>query len=219
MSEITLENSIIDGLSSKGVLAYVAIRRCDGKICTTAVLAESVRSQSGAMLEGLKELELAAPGLLRKQGTKWLCGSCAVEGGGEVISVASDRFRMFVDDLKLYWDSLTDSSPFSFTPADGAAIRRLLTNYQAWGKEQWLPALRFRWISVHKYGSASPTQPFHEWIPKLPSYSGGPLDRFGKPIHAESERHAKVTDIQRGNREAGSRFLDNIRRRSEGGSD
>ena len=64
--EVTIDTSIVEGLSSNGVLAYVAAKIADGTEATTAALAGLVRCRTGVMLEGIKELAVAAPELVAK---------------------------------------------------------------------------------------------------------------------------------------------------------
>lgn len=216
--EVSLEKSIIDNLSSRGVLAYVAVKIAWGTQATTAALADLVRAQTSAMLEGLKELSLAAPGLVRKDKSRWVCGNAHFGNSEPVQTLESGRFQLFMDDMKKYWDFLNQDIPFEVTPADGMAIRRFLSNHRAWTQDEWRQALNNRKASV-KLGQASRTEPFHVWMDKLATYAAGPLDRFYKPL--EGDRHGKVIGIQHANREAGSRFLDRIRARegAKGGGD
>ena len=73
--EIILDSSIIEQLSSNGVLAYIAVKMADGTEATTAALAGLVRSKTGNMLDGLKDLAVAVPELVAKAPkNKWRCG-------------------------------------------------------------------------------------------------------------------------------------------------
>jgi hypothetical protein len=223
--EIKLEKSIIDHLSSRGVLAYVAVKMADGAKATTAVLASLVHAQTSVMREGLQELSLAAPGLLMRERNTWVCGT--VEAGqGEIVQISesSDRYRSFVDDLKLYWEAVNrDRSrdveeylgpPFSMGAKDGSTIRGFLVDNPEWTQAQWRLALHNRAISVVKFQNDSRTAPLYSWVRMLAKYSGNVLDRFGKPVDGGSEKHGKVTSIHQGNREAGDEFIAGVRART-----
>lgn len=221
--EIKLEKSIIDGLSSRGVLAYVAVKMAEGAKATTAVLAQSVGAQSGSMKEGLDELSLAAPGLVMREGNKWVCGQPREDGEGQVLTMTASRYQTFMDDLKKYWDFMTtpgggSPSPFEPSKADCFQIQRFLKDHGGWSREMWLTAFRNRAISIIEFSHASRTEPFCQWIPKLAKYEKDVLDRFDKPAQ-RGERHGKVHDIQQGNRAAGSEFLNRVRARAQGGTD
>lgn len=208
MAEIKLEKSIIDGLTSRGVLAYVAVKMAEGSRATTAVLAELVGAQSSVMKEGLEQLSLAAPGLVLRDGNKWMCGE--PKGDGQVMSLVASRYQAFVDDLKKYWDYFNKPTPFTITPKDGATIQRFLKDYSGWGPVEWAVALHNRMVSIIEFQHASRSEPFYAWIPKLSNYEASPLDRFNKPAEG-SERHGKIHSIQQGNRDEGSKFIDRLR--------
>ena len=59
--EILLDSETIAKLSTNGVLAGLAVKLADGTEATTAALAGLVRCQTVRMLDGLKELAVAAP--------------------------------------------------------------------------------------------------------------------------------------------------------------
>jgi hypothetical protein len=215
--EIRLEKSIIDHLSSRGVLAYVAVKMADGAKATTAVLASLVHAQTGVMREGLTELSLAAPGLLIREKNTWLCGTVGA-GQGQVLqlSASADRYRSFVDDLKRYWEAVNHGiiPPFSMGKMDGHAIQGFLNDHREWTQDDWRAALNNRAVSVLKHQHDSRTAPLYTWVRGLAKYSGDVLDRFGKPVDGGSEKHGKVTSIQHGNREAGNEFIAGVRARA-----
>jgi hypothetical protein len=228
--DIHLEVAVIDMLSSKGVLAYVAVQMADGTEVTTAVLAGLVRVQTAAMLEGLKELSVTAPGAVTQVGRHWRCGVVRSTDGGEVIPIVdSDRYRILVDDLKTYWEFInTDPStgellrPFVMDGRDGAAIQAYLRKHRTVTREDWQKALNHRKNSVVKFGHATVSEPFWKWVRRLDEYAAGPLDRFGKPAEMGGKR-GEAINIQDGNRAAGESFLHSIRAnkdrgRAEGGS-
>ena len=219
-----IKREIIEKLSSKGILAYVAVSMADGTKATTAALAALVRAPTATMLEGLKDLSTFFPGLVKKEKNSWICGEVKVEDGVQILD--SSRYRLFVDDLKKYWDYLNsnydphlpyDALPFSMSGKDGQAIRTFLADNPDWTQDDWRKALNNRNKSV-QLSAASSTEPFYVWIGKLASYAAGPLDRWYKPVGGE--RHGKAIVIQQQNREAGSRFIDSVRNGSgaKGGS-
>ena len=103
--ELTIDTSIIEQLSSNGVLAYIAVKIADGTEATTAALAGLVRCKTGNMLDGIKEVSVAVPELVAKvpKSTKWRCG--VVKSGDGVILLnldsATERRIAFIDDLKM----------------------------------------------------------------------------------------------------------------------
>lgn len=206
--QIALEQEIIEKLSSKGVLAYVAVTLAVGAEVTTAVLAGFVRCQTAVMLEGLKEVAVAAPGLVVKAPkNKWRCGVIKA-GAGEIVSSSSERYREFVDDLKKYWDYLGLGLVFAMGGKDGIQIRRFLSEHPQWNRQDWRNALNNRRTSIVRYGNAPATQPFWTWIGRLDEYAAGPLDRFGKPVE-NGGKHVEAESTKQRNREAVERAIAN----------
>lgn len=227
--QITLEKSIVEQLSARGILAYVAVKMADGAVASTAALAQLVRCQTSAMLEGLKELSVVAPGAVEpadKRGS-WRCGTI-MAGAGELISpvVDSERYRAFVDDLKKYWDFLNPDTeeggrivkgiPFEMDGRDGAQIRRFLASNRAWTVEQWRKALHNRVLSIVNYGHASRSEAIWKWVTRLKDYAAGPLNQYNKPAEGSGKRGEAIS-IQQGNREAGAAFLDRVRKTNGNG--
>ena len=200
--EVTIDTSIVEGLSSNGVLAYVAAKIADGTEATTAALAGLVRCRTGVMLEGIKELAVAAPELVAKAPkNKWRCGVVKAGDGVVLQNLDSERFRLFIDDLKKYHDFLNPQIPFEMGGKDGVQIRRFLSDHRQWTREDWLAALRHRVISVVNYGHASRSAPLWTWVGQLDNYSAGPLDRWNKPVEGGG-KHGEAATIRDRNREA-----------------
>ena len=137
---ITLQKEIIEKLSSKGVLAYVAVSLADGTEASTAVLAGLVRCQTAVMLEGIKELVIEAPELIGKVSKKksWRCGVVKA-GSGEVVQILdseTERRKSFIDDLKRYWE-WGNRTPFTMDGRDGQAISNFLRTHRDWDRDTW----------------------------------------------------------------------------------
>ena len=179
--QISIDTAIIEKLSSKGVLAYLAVVMADGTEASTASLAGLVRCQTAVMLEGLKDLSVAAPELVAKAKTKWRCGVVKSGDGVVLQNLESERYRIFVDDLKKYWDFLNPELPFEMGGKDGAQIRRFLSDHRQWLQADWRTALQHRKESV-RLGHAPRSQPLWTWVGRLDEYSAGPLDRWNKPV-------------------------------------
>lgn len=203
---ICLERETLDKLSSKGILAYVAVMQAGDAVATTAALAALVRAQTAVMLEGIKELEVEAPRAIGKLAKgKWKCGS-----GGEglvVQNLDSDRYRLFVDDIKKYWEFLNPvTPPFSMGAMDGAAIRRFLSNHREWSQEHWRKALNSRARSVERHGAGSRSASIFSWVQKLADYSAGPLNEYGKPVEGTG-KHGQAVSVELANSEAKRAYL------------
>ena len=194
---IQLENEVIEKLSSKGVLAYVAVLLADGTEASTAALAGLVRCQSGVMLEGLKELTVAVPERVVKAKNKWRCGMVKAGDGVVVQNLDSERYRLFVDDLKKYWDFLNPTLPFSIGAKDGVQIRMFLADHREWTQENWLQALRNRVVSVVKYGNASRSQPIWVWVGRLGDYAAGYLNGYNRPVEGVDGKTEQIRDRNR----------------------
>lgn len=219
--EVSLESTILEQLSSKGVLAYVAVRLADRTAATTAALASLVRCTTPIMLEGLRELSVVVPGAVEEvkgkgTATRWHCGQIKVSGGGDVVQILdSERFRVFVDDLKKYWDFVNSVKggpglPFSMGGRDGAQIRSFLACHKKWTEEDWRAALKNRAKSVLNHGNDSRTAPLRLWVMNLDRYSAGPLDRWNKPV--EGNGNGKAAAIQDRNSQAAAAYLSERRR-------
>lgn len=185
---ICLNPEILAKLSSKGILAYVAVSMAGDSELTTATLAALVRAQTAAMLEGLKELAAEAPEKVQqnKKERTWVCGSGDSGSGSGPIPIlgidASLRFRDLIEDIKKYWDFLNPEVPFQFGGVDGVAVRAFLSSHPQWTRVMWQQALTYRAQSVRHYGHASRTQGLVTWVRKLAEYAGGPLNEYGKPV-------------------------------------
>ena len=197
--QISLETETVEKLSSKGVLAYLAVVMADGTQASTASLAGLVRCQSAVMLEGLKELSVAAPERVAKTGTKWRCGVVKA-GAGEVLQnldSETERRKEFIDDLAKAWEWANPGLTFSMLAMDGAAINRFLRTHKDWTKPMWKRALFNRFTSE----AINPSQSLFAWVGRLEEYAAKPLDRYGKQM-VNGGGNGKADTIQQRNREA-----------------
>ena len=164
-----LETAIIERLTWRGILAYVAVSLAGHVEATTAALAGLVKAQTAVMLEGLKELADVAPetvehatvidkktGKPKKSSTIWKCGGETI--ASVVQNLDSNKYRLLVDDLKKYHDFLNPEIPFSMGGPDGTAIRQFLRDHQNWTPEQWRKCLHNRALSVARFGNGSRTE-------------------------------------------------------------
>lgn len=209
--DIQLDTAVLDRLTSCGVLAYVAVKMAEGSEATTAALAGLVKTRTGIMLEGLKELSVEMPGLVEKKKSKsqkWCCGEIKAGDGVVVQSLDSERYRLFVDDLKKYWDYLNPDLAFEMGGKDGSQIRIFLRDHRGWVQETWLTALRYRAISIVKYGHATRTEPLWTWVGYLAEYVAGPKNQFNKPVEG-SGKHGEASVTRDRNREAVERAIAN----------
>lgn len=205
-----LQDALIHQLSSKGILAYVAVAQAGDGTASTATLAGLVKAQTSAVLEGLKELSTVCPQVVGQGGRgKWRCGK-----GGEglvVQNLDSQRYPLLVDDLQKYWQFLNPAVPFSISGADGAAIRQFLRDKPGWNQEHWLEALRHRARSVVQYGKGSRTESFYTWIRRLGDYAAGPINEYGNSAEGSGNARKAIAVVQ-GNRAAREAFLANQNR-------
>lgn len=204
-----LQDGLLRHLSSRGILAYVAVTLAGNAEATTAALAGLVRVTSGQMLEGLKELAVEAPALVVKAPkNRWKCGQ-----GGQTTAVQnldSERYRAFVDDLKIYWETINNPLYlFAMGGADGAAIRQFLNDHREWTQEMWRQALRNRAVSIkrHRHGSAS--ESFFKWVRRLGDYAAGPLNEYNKPV--TEGVNGKAAELQHSNSQAREAYLNGAR--------
>lgn len=212
--EIILNSDLIEQLSSKGVLAYLAVSLAGAREATTAALAGLVKAQTGVVSAGLKELTATAPELVArarnpktgKLNNKWCCGVIKAEEGTVLQNLDSERYRVFVDDLKKFWDFLNPTVPFSMSGRDGARIRQYLADHPQRIQDEWRRAFNHRKTSIIKYGQASRTAPIWIWIDRLDEYLACPLNQYNKSVEAEN---GKADTIQQSNREAVARAVAN----------
>ena len=176
---VEIDSNEIEKMTHRGVLAYVAVRLADGSEASTSALASIVRCGTPAMLEGLKEI--SALGHVTKQKNKWICGSIR-EGEGVILQDVDPRRADFVDDLKLYWDSLNPGIPFTMDARDGAAVKSFLSRCRDWNVDMWRQAMRNRWLSVVRHSHASKSERIFKWVGRLDEYSGGPLNQYRRPV-------------------------------------
>jgi hypothetical protein len=203
--EVTIESSVIEKLSANGVLAYVAVSLAVGTEATTAALAGLVRCRTANMLDGLKELAVAAPELVAKAPkNKWHCGVIKTGDGVLLQNLESDRYRAFVDDLKKYWEFLNPTLPFEMSGKDGVQIRKFLSDHRQWTQEDWRTALNHRKASV-KLRFAGQSSALWTWVGRLDDYAAGPIDRFGKPL--EGTGNGKTFDREQRNRQGNAEYI------------
>jgi len=213
---IPLNSELIPKLSSKGVLAYVAVLMAGNSVATTATLASLVKAQTAPVLEGLKELAVEAPDAVKqnKKERTWTCGRggdvgpiLAMDGVVPIIGMdAALRFRDFVEDLKKFWDFLNPEVPFQFSGPDGVAVRTFLADHPKWTRTMWQEALQHRARSVKLFGNGSRTQAAVGWVRKLGDYAGGPLNQFNRPVEGMGNA-GKAIAIEHCNNEAGAAYL------------
>lgn len=199
-----INKELVRRLSVRGILAYVAVAMAGDGEATTAALAGVIRAQPTVIREGLKELAVEAPALVRpgKRG-KWMCGT----GQGTVHNLdLITRYRELVDDLQKYWMFLNPAIPFSLSGADGVAIRQVLQDHPQWTAAEWLTALRNRARSVSLYGHGSRTEDFARWVRRLGDYMAGPLNQFNKPVEG-SGNAGKTVALEQSNRAAKEAYL------------
>jgi hypothetical protein len=198
--DVSLKREVLDKLSHRGIMAYVAVVMAGEIEATTAAMAARVRVATPLMRDGLQELADAFPllvGRAKKKGL-WWCGE--YKPGDAVVQIldSPNRYRMFVDDLQKYWNwvNAENNIPFAMGAKDGAAIRGFLTDNQTWGPEHWRTALNHRSKSV-----VSKTAPFYTWVRKLGEYAAEPLNEFNKPQEGTG-KHGQATTTEQSNRAA-----------------
>ena len=203
--QISIDTAIIEKLSSKGVLAYLAVVMADGTEASTASLAGLVRCQTAVMLEGLKDLSVAAPELVAKAKTKWRCG--VVKSGDGVVlgclDLQAERRKEFLDDVKAIWEWGNKGMTFTMDALDGRAVGKFLNQYREWDRQMWQKALRNRFLSEGIVRSA----PLHRWLGLLVEYAEKPLDRFGKQMENGGGKRGETITIREQNREAVARAV------------
>lgn len=201
---IKLHNDILEKLSHRGILAYVAVTLAGDATLTTATLAGSVKVGSAIMLEGLKELSVMTPEAVIQKKNQWVCGL----GSGEepVRNPDLDRFRALTEDLKKYWDFLNPELPFSMGGKDGVAIKQFLKDHMNWTQEMWRVALNNRKNSVVYFAHGSRTEAFFTWVRKLGDYFAGPQNSYNKPVEG-SGKHGKVISLEQQNNLAKQQYL------------
>jgi hypothetical protein len=207
---LTLEPEIIERLSPKGIWAYVAVSLAVGSEATTAALAGLVRCQTAAMLEGLKELSVAVPELVAKAPkNKWRCGVVKAGEGVILQNLEPERYRVFVDDLKKYWDYLNPALPFEMNGKDGAQIRRFLSDHRQWMQDDWRAALNHRKTSVVRFNHAPRSAPLWTWVGSLDNYAAGPLNEYNKPAEGGG-KSGKAIEVEQRNRTAREAVLSGL---------
>lgn len=197
-----MQDTLIQQLSSKGILAYVAVSMLGNGEVTTAALAELVKSQAGAIREGLHELSLVAPVVCRKAPkNKWSCGEIQA-GDGVIVQILDSkdsRRKDFLDDVKAIfeWANRDSGMMFTMNSADGSAVSKFLRQYKDWDRPMWQQALRHRFTS-----EVVLSQPLYLWLSRIAEYVDAPLDRYGKPMKHGGGKHEQVAATRQRNREA-----------------
>jgi hypothetical protein len=207
--EIIIDTSIIEKLSSGGILAYIAVKMADGSNATTAALASLVRCRTGVMSDGLKEVSVIVPELVAPipKSRKWRCGVVKAGDGVVLQTLESERFRLLVDDLKKYWDVLNPTLPFEVGRKGGSQIRTFLEDHRQWTQADWRRALNHRKTSVLKHGHGTRSQPLWRWISRLDEYAAGPLSKFGDQVGVGD---GKAAIREQSNRQVSEAYLDRL---------
>lgn len=195
---IQLNEKLIEKLTYKGVLAYVAVSYAGSGVFTTAILASAVQSTTSLMRDGLGELAIHYPTMVQwlKQDKRWKIAEGS-PGSMQVLEEESVRRGNLIDDLKKYWDHLNPELPFSFSGADGNAVRHFLKRNREWTREVWQKALNNRVKSV-----INKSEPIYRWLARLEEYSSTPLDQYMKPMTNGGGKLGKAIDLEHGNRAA-----------------
>jgi hypothetical protein len=199
--EITLKSDLVESLTYRGILAYVATQALGDGEWTTAQLAQAVSANASLMLEGMQELHLAAPTLVGKQlKTKWPVGSgVASTERVQILDSAAGRRQEFLDDIKAIFEWANKGLLFTMMAADGAAVGRWLKQHKDWTREQWRTALRNRFLSEGIVKSQSLCM----WLSRLHEYLEAPLDRYGKVMpNGVGGKIGNAIAVEQGNRSA-----------------
>jgi len=180
MAEIIIHSEVIDQVSYRGVLAYVAVQALGDGRWTTSQLANVVSCNSSLMLEGMQELNAAAPEYVHKQEKgKWPLGNGVADPDKvQILDDKANRRIEFLDDMKLAYEHVNKGLPFTMSAADGLAVNRWLKQNKEVTREEWRKALKNR----YKSEGVVKTQALHMWVGRLLEYLEAPLDRFGKTM-------------------------------------
>jgi len=202
-----LQSEIIEKLTWRGLLAYVAVSLAGHAEASTAALAGLVKAQTPVVLEGLRELAEVAPTLCRKAPkNKWGCGEIKAGEGTVVqnLDCVDSRRKEFLDDVKRIYEWANKGLTFTMNSADGLAVKRFLRQYKDWDRPTWQQALRNRFLS-----EVSTSQPLCMWLVRLVEYIDTPLDRYGKPMENGGGKHGETATVRQRNREAVERAVAN----------
>lgn len=200
---IQLSEEIVRQLSSKGVLAYVAVNMAGYGEWSSATLASLVACKTEVMKEGMEELSLLQPEAVQKEGRNWAVGgerTKMVDCHSEVL-----RRMQFIDDLKKYWEHMNPDLPYSFDGKAGKAVSEFLRDHPQWSRWAWQRALNNR----AKSEGIVKSEAIHTWVRVLDEYASGPLDRYGKSIENGGGAHGKAIGIEASNRAAREAALAN----------
>jgi hypothetical protein len=191
---IQLNEKLIEKLTFKGVLAYVAVSYAGSGVYTTALLASAVQSTTGLMREGMGELAIHYPTIVQwlSQARRWQIGGAP--GSMEVLEEESVRRINLIDDISKYWTFLNPEVPFSFGAPDGNAVRQFLKRNRQWKREDWQKALNNRAKSV-----INKSDPVYRWLVGLEAYASSPLDQYMKPMTNGGGRAGKAIDLEQAN--------------------
>ena len=175
--EITLRTDVLNVLTYRGVLAYVAAQALGDGQWTTAQLAQCVSCNSSLMLEGMGELHATVPALVGKQvKMKWPIGTgVASEESVQILDLKAMRRTALLDDIKKIMEWAT-KLPFTMGSYDGIAVARFLKTHSKVTQEEWRLALKHRFTSE----GIVPGQPLHVWLDRLMEYLPGRQDKYGK---------------------------------------
>jgi hypothetical protein len=194
---IQLDEKLIENLSYKGVLAYVAASYAGSGVYTTYLLATSVQCTTGLMRDGMGELAIQHPTVVQwlKTERKWQIAGAA--STGQILQEESIRRINLLDDIRAYWNHLNPDRPFLFSGPDGAAVGQFLKRHREWSRRDWQMALNNRAKSV-----INKSEPIYKWLSKLEEYASGPLDQYMKPMTNGGGRVGKAIDLEVSNRAA-----------------
>jgi uncharacterized protein YdaU (DUF1376 family) len=92
---------------------------------------------------------------------------------------ADPRHPVFHEQIDRYWKHKTGEEKAPWDGSEGKALSALLAAKPDLTLEQFRIALKHRGDSPDEVQTERPRQ----WLPNLLRFSGGPLDRFGKPLH------------------------------------
>lgn len=195
---IQISETIVENLSAKGVLAYVAVNVAGCGVYSTAALASAVHCSTAAMREGMQNLEDNHPEVVKwvKKEKKWFVGGMTNPVGA--IQEQSERRQQFIEDLKKYWDHLNPNLAFSFGQITGTQVGLFLRRNPRWERKDWRQALNNRTRSE----GLVRTMPIASVVKSLEMYAAGPLDRYGKALEFGGAAHGKALGIEAANRAA-----------------
>lgn len=198
MAEIIIHSEVVEMVTYRGVLAYVAVRTLGDGRWTTAQLAKVVSCNTSLMLEGMQELHGVAPEYVHKQDKmKWPLGSGVADGEKvQILESDSARRKDFLDDLKNSFEWANNGMPFTMNAADGRAVQAWLKENKHITRPEWKKAIYYRYMSE----GIIKTQRLYLWLGRLNEYLDAPKDRFGKSMpNGIGGKHGEAIGREQGN--------------------